>query len=248
MSIFGNMTTEGLEQSEDRLGGFKRFESGAYTGKIKAMYAGKSASGAQNVTVIADFPEGEYRETFYITNSKGENFFLNKDDKTKKVPLPGFTIIDDICLMTTDKPLAQQMTEDKMVNVYDPETKKELPKSVPMLMEPLGKEITFGILKQLEFKQVKDSSGNYVDSDETREINLVDKVFHHPLRLTTAEARAGKQTAEFYGAWVERNKGVTRDKTKGKASNQGGKSGRPGGPPPQANGGAQKSPSLFGNR
>ncbi|MFR7882301.1 MAG: hypothetical protein ACLU5J_13140 [Christensenellales bacterium] len=37
-----------------------------------------------------------YTETIYITNKEGKNYFLNKQDPTKKVPLPGFTLIDDL--------------------------------------------------------------------------------------------------------------------------------------------------------
>ena len=119
MSLFGNLKSDGLEQTQDRLGGgYQPKETDIYTGKIKALYAGKSAGGAQSVSLILSLADGsEYRETFWITNKKGENFFLNKDDKTKKVPLPGFTIVDDLCLVTTGKPLAEQDTEEKTIKL-----------------------------------------------------------------------------------------------------------------------------------
>lgn len=246
MSLFGNLTNDGLEEAQDRLGGFSRLESDAYLSKIKMAYAGQSSGGARSITLIVGTGEGfkdEYRETIYITKKTGENFYV--DDQKKKQPLPGFTTIDDICQMVTSKPLAQQATEEKMVNVYDPDAQKELPKSVPVLVDLLGGEVILGIVKQTVTKQVKQGD-TYVDTNETREENVIEKVFHHPSNLTVAEAKKGAQTAAFYGAWVEKNKGQTRDKTNKKGAAQGGKTGKPGMPPiAGASNGAAKGASLF---
>lgn len=243
MTLFNNLKSDGLEESQDRLGGFTPLESGIYTGTIKAAYAGHSQSGAMSVTVLADFGGKEYRETFYITNKKGENYFLNKDDKTKKVPLPGFTVVDDICLIATGKPLAEQETEEKVINLYDYELKKEVPKSVPMMTELLGQKISLGILKQTENKSVKQGD-EHVPTAETREVNLVDKVFHPELKLTVAEARNGQEEPKFYAAWEKRNKGQTRDKRTIKD----GAGGNSGSPPKPAAGAAPARKSLFGNQ
>lgn len=248
MSLFGNMKTEGLEETQDRLGGFQPLEADIYTGPIKVAYAGKSAQGAQNVTVIFDVRGKEYRETIYITNKKGENWFLNKEDKAKKVPLPGFTTIDDICLVTTEKPLCDQATEDKIVKVYDPDAKKEVNKSVPVLVDLIGKTCSIGVIKQLENKSEKNSSGEYVPTADVRTVNLIDKVFHTESRMTTAEARNEVANPAFWDAWLERNKGQTRDKRTIK-DGEGVQSGRPtsraSGPAPVAGATVAKK-SLFG--
>jgi hypothetical protein len=248
-NIFGNLTTEGLEQSQDRLGGFRVLDTDAYTGTLKAVYAGKSpTSKAQSISVILDTEQGEYRETFWVTNKNNENFFRNKQDTTKKVPLPGFVVINDLCLVTTNKELAEQTTEDKVMNVYDVDAKKEVPKSVPMLVELLGKKVTFGILRETRNRQVKNAStGEYEDTAESRDENTTDKVFHHPSNLTVVEARQGTTVATFFNAWLEKNKGNTRDRRSIKDGNGGGQSGRPGRPntPPKAGEAAPKTPSLF---
>jgi hypothetical protein len=189
----------------------------------------------------------EYRETIWVTNRQNQNFYLDKNDKSKKVPLPGFTTIDDICLATTGKPLSEQPSEEKVVNIYDFEAKKEVPTTVKMLVEVLGKQVSLGIMKQLVNKQAKNSAGVYEDTADTREENCIDKVFHHPSNLTIPEAKKGVQTAAFYPAWVEINSGKVRDKRsiKDGSSAQQGKSGRPGSPP-QANS-AKPTGSLFNN-
>lgn len=250
-TMFGNLApTEGMEEAQDRIGGFKIFNAGVYTGKIKLAYAGKSTSSdARSVTIVLETPTGDYSETFWVTNKTGvENFYLGKEDK-KKYPLPGFTVINDICLVTTNTPLDKQPGEEKVINLYDYDAKKEVPTGVPMLVDLLGKEVTFGIQKHLENKAEKNSAGIYEDTAETREKNVVDKIFHHPSNLTVVEATKGIQKATFYGAWVEKNTDQVQDRRSIKdgagGTAQGGRTGRPGGAPPKSDG-AKATTSLFG--
>ena len=90
--MFGNMTTDGLEQSQDRLGGFTLQESDIYLATIKAFYAGKADSGAMNITVIADLNGKEYRETIYITNKKGDPEPDPDLRDNENVPLPAIAV------------------------------------------------------------------------------------------------------------------------------------------------------------
>src|SRR5690606_23219041 len=142
-NLFKNMTSEGLEESEDRLGGFQTLDSGIYLATIKALYGGQSASGAVSVTLIADIDGQEFRETFWVSNRKGENWFINKTSG-KKSPLPGFTLVDELCLIATEKPLAEQEIEDKVINIYNYDEGRMVPTSVPMFVECLGKEVALG--------------------------------------------------------------------------------------------------------
>jgi hypothetical protein len=254
-ALFGNLTSNGLEESQDRLGGnFGPVESDIYKAVIKAAYAGQAASGARSVSFIFDLNGREFRPTIYITNKKGENFFINKQDATKKVPLPGFTTVDDICLVATGKPLAEQDAEDKVIKLYDAEAGKELPKSVPMLVELLEKEVSLAILKLLVNKNVKnDATGDYEPTAETREENNIEKVFDTESQMTVNEARQGAEKAAFWDGWLERNKGKTKDKRTLKD----GETGAVGAPPkaraaangaPAPTAGAAPKKSLFGKK
>lgn len=241
--MFNNLTDQGLEKAEDRLGGgFSVRETDIYTFKIKAAYAGKSQGGAMNVSLIAVDSQGEYRETIYITNRKGENFFV-KDGK--KIPLPGFTIINDLCLIATGEPLSEQETEEKVINLYDFEAKKEVPTSVPMIMALLDAEVSLSIQKNLEDKNVKNDAGDYVPSGETRDTNTIGKVFHTETKMTVVEALEGAEEAKFWDAWLEKNKGKVFDRTK---KDTGG--GKPVGARPTPTAGAKEGgrPSLFGKK
>ncbi len=212
MGLFSNLGTEGLEESQDRIGGNRAINSDIYTGVVKALYAGKSDSGANSVTILLALPGGqEYSETYWITNKKGENWFPNKQDPSKKVALPGFTIVEEICLVTTDKSLSEQEWEEKTINVYDFDAKKEQPKAVMMATDIIGKEVTLGILKELGNKKEK-INNEYVATAETQERNVTDKVFHTDTKKTVPELRNEVAEPEFYNKWLERNKDTTRDK------------------------------------
>lgn len=246
MGLFDKLGTEGLEKTEDRVGGgFSVLDTDIYKGKLKAAYAGKSSGGAMSITLLFN-PEGqrEYRETVYITKKTGENFYV-KDGK--KYPMPGFSLIDDLCLILTEEPLSAQETEEKVVNVYNPDEKKELPTSVQMLTGLLDKEISFAIQKVLENKSVQQGN-DYVDTAETREINNIVKAIHTASGMTILEAREGKEEPVYGPKWLEKNKGQVYDKRTIKDG-----AGAPGRPAPNrgaAPAGGESAPrkSLFGNK
>ena len=240
-NVFGNMSTEGMEEQGDSLGGFQTYDSDIYLADVKAFYAGKAReSNSQNVTVILTLPGNkEYRETIYVTNKNGENFYKNDNDK--KVILPGYQLADSIAMMTTGKPLNQLTAEEKVVNVWDPEESKELPKAVQMFTEVLGNKIYAGIVKEIVSKTVKGQDGKYHPTDETREQNRIDKFFHSESKQTMTEAKDGLE-AGFFDKWLEANKGQVKNKAKGNKGTNGKAA-------PQSNAGSgEKKTSLFGNK
>lgn len=243
--MFANLKTDGVEKQEDRLGGgYEPFESGVYDGVIKLAYVGQAESGAQSVTLNIDIGGKEYRETVYVTNKKGENFFVDKQDSKKKTLLPGYSLIDDISLFCTEQPLSEQETEPKIVKLYNYDEKKELNTEVPMLVDFIGKPIKLAIQKVTEFKAVKQGDA-YVDTAETRDTNNIEKVFHPETGRTVNEYLHGVMTDDFHQAWKKKNTGVTRDKTRGKTP-VAGAAGT--GSPFGAAGGAAKAANIFGKK
>lgn len=226
MSIFGALTTNGMEVQKDSTGGYSPLETNIYTALVKNAYVTTSKNGAMAINLILDIDGREYREQIWITNSKGENFFVNK--KTgNKVALPGFTTINDICLVGINKPLSECDTEPKVVKIYDFNAKAEVPREVPTIVELIGAAIKVGIVHQIVDKNVQDASGNYVPSGETREENVIDKVFHEGTNLTVNEAKAEVTEATFFKKWLDKNKGVVRNKAKGASGSKAGSEGAP---------------------
>lgn len=262
-NLFGNLKekTKNAEAAKDTLGGqFGAKETDIYTGDVKVAYVGKADSGADWIQLIVEnmknsdgTPAGEFRGQIYFTSGKEKGNKPTYEKNGKEYYLPGYTVVNDMLLMATGKELFESDFEEKIVKVYDFEQKAEVNKSVMVPIDLIGQEITFALEKSIEAKQSKGDDGKYHDNGETREVNEIQKMFHPELLVTVIEAQEAekaekelsKELAVFYAAWLEKNKGKTRDKTQGNAT---GKAGTP--PKPGANGGTASAggKSLFGKK
>jgi hypothetical protein len=237
--LFGNLSNDGLEKTGDSLGGGGILDSGVYKSKIKVAYATTAKSGARAVNFQFETEDGrQYSETMYVTNKQGENFYTKND---KKYPLPGFTTVNELCLCATGLGLADQDFDEKIVKIYDFESKAEVPTKVPVLSDLTGKEVTLGILRETVDKQKKDDNDQYVNTGETRDQNTIDKVFHSETERTVSEIVAKLETPVFMGEWSKKHSGKTRNKAKGVE----GKAGLPAAAN-SSNGGQAPKKSLFG--
>ncbi|AHC56575.1 putative single-stranded DNA-binding protein [Achromobacter phage JWDelta] len=251
-TLFGNLKekTQNMEAARDSVGGGGFvIDADAYEMTLKVAYVGQSKGGANFMSLIFDRDGTDYREDVYFTSSKekGQLPYYVKNDK--QFPLPGYSIVSDLCLILGGTSLEDTEFEEKTVNVYDFDAKKELPKSVMVPVELLGKKIIVGVQRTTENKQVKDASGNYVNSGETRDVNNIDKLFDLESKMTVLEALNQAEKPVFYDTWIEANKGKVRDNTK-KGDKAAPTQGTAGAPPKAAAapaaGGAR--PSLFGKK
>lgn len=249
MSLLSGLTVDNdIKQEQDVIGGFGPLESNIYESTITMAFLQKSRSGALGFHVHFETDDKKtYRQTLYVTSgdAKGnKNYYVNQ--KGEKHYLPGFDHADAMCLLTVGKGLAEMDTEDKVVNVYSPEAGKEVPTTVPVLTELLGKKVLVGLKKQIEDKRAKNPNTNqYEPTGETRESNEIDKIFRAEDGFTTAEIRAQADKAAFVHTWKEKWEGKTHDKSTKSAGGSGAQSGAPG----QANAGGGQAPrkSLFAN-
>ena len=243
MKMFGNQTTDGLEKQGDRLGG-GILETGVYNAVVKMAYVSKSqSSDAHAVNVHLDIDGKEVKLREFVTNRNNENFYLDKKTQKKNL-LPGFQTIDDLCLVTTGYGLTEQEMEEKTVRLWDFESRSEVPQNVPVVKDLLGKPVIVALVRQTVNKQVQQGDA-YVDSNETRDENIVEKYAHAESGRTVTEITQGLEEGVFIEKWRELNAGKTRDKTtKGK-----GTPGRPGSGRPNAGGSgdasASRPKSLF---
>lgn len=231
-------TANDVESGGDTLGGFKLWPSNAYEAVVKALYFGASDKGAQYAGIHLLIDGTEYREQVYMTNKAGDNFYVDKSTGKKK-EMPGFQLVNEICLMTTGLPLLDQPIEEKILKLYDYNEKKETNQSVPVAVEVIGKPIIAGILHKIKNKQQKvEGTDDYIDIDEKREFNEINKVFHAESQGTATEYQKELKLGAFFEEWVNKNKDNTIDTFK--TPRNAPQSGRPGANP--SNG---QTKSLF---
>lgn len=216
MSLFGNVSTEGMEQTEDRLGGgFQPLETSIYPAKIKIAYLTEAASGAKAVNFEFELEDGKtHRETIYVTSgtAKGGNPYFERDGK--KYPLPGYEQVNNICILTTETPLFEQAHEMKTLKLWDSESQAEIPREVPVFVDLLGEELFLAIQQIRENKtQKNESTGKWEPINEERIINEIKSSFHINTKQTVSEAM-GNRASAFFDAWLEKNDGKTWDKYK----------------------------------
>ena len=223
LKSFVKATNVAESVERDSLGGGYILPSDIYMLAVETAFLQPATSGAVGVVLRFKTKEGgkDYRETVYITNRKGETFYV-KDGQQHL--LPGYLMIDTLCQMVTGNSLENQNTELRTVKVYDPELQKEVPAEREVLVDLQGGLVYAGIIKSVEDKTKKDASGAYVPTGETREANSISKFFHSESKQTLAEAIAGTD-AKFFDDWltkykdqvINNAKGVTGGSPQGKA-------------------------------
>lgn len=223
MSIFANLTSDAsIANEKDSVGGgSKILESGLYNCTVAMAHATTSAGGAMGLVLTLKTDEGkEVRQTLWMTSgtAKGcKNYYEGKDGQRNY--LPGYIQANSLCLLTAGKEITQMDTETKVINLYSPEAKSEVPTKVEVLMDLLGQEILVGLIKQNVDKTKKnDATGVYEPTGETKEENEIDKFFRARDRMTTAEIRAQAEKAAFVDTWATKWTGVTKEKAKGAAA------------------------------
>lgn len=205
---------EQIQGEKDSVGGGYTRESDVYRMKIVGAYLSTSSSGAHSLNVTFKDGDGEIKQTFWITSGKEKGCKPYYEKDGKKTFLPGFLQANSLCLLTADKEISDMVPEQKLVNIYNADAKKEVPTQVPVLMDIIGKEIKVGLLKQTVNKNVKGGDGTYHPTNETRDENEVDKLFSASNDMTSTEIKAQAKEATFINTWLGKWKGVTKNKVK----------------------------------
>lgn len=208
----------GVEEEKDVLGGGGFIvPTDVYDCVIDLAYLSQSEGGANALNVVlkteADGQEKKIRETIYFTNKQGGTTF-EKDGK--KYSLPGFSIVNGLCLLAAGEPLSNMTVEKVTYPIWNFDAGKELPTEVDALAGLTGQKVFAAIQHVIEDKNKKnDATGKYEPTGETRELNTIVKFFRHECRRTVTEIKAQQEKAEFIDKWKEKNQGQVINKAKG---------------------------------
>lgn len=225
MSILKNLTSDTTIHAEkDTVGGNGGpLESGLYNMTVSMAHINQASSGALGLVLSLKTPDNkEVRQTLWMSSgtAKGSKNYYEKDGE--KHYLPGYIQASALCLLTAGKEVSDMDTETKVIKLYSPEAKAEVPTKVEALTDLIGKEIIVGLIKQTVDKTKKnENTGAYEATGETRDENEVDKFFRAKDRMTTAEIRAQAEEASFINVWEAKHAGKTRVKAKGASGTAG---------------------------
>ncbi len=248
MSLPANLASDStIADEKDSIGGSGPVDSGLYGFTVAMAYINKAVSGALGLALTLKTIDGkDIRQTLWMTSGKAKGCKNYYEKDGEKHYLPGFTHANALALLTVGKEISQLDTETKVINLYSPEAKAEVPTKVEVVMDLLNQEIIAGIIKQTVDKTKKnDTTGQYEATGETREENEIDKFFRAKDRMTTAEIRAQATEAVFINSWDQKWTGKVKDRAKSSAA------GLPGVPklgaaPAAAAGTKKPTTSLFG--
>ncbi|QGH72762.1 MAG: single stranded DNA binding protein [Podoviridae sp. ctLUJ1] len=199
---------ENVEDGTESVGGWSADDSGIQKVIITEAYITQSAKGASAVNLTTKNKEGdERRYTIYFTNAKGEVFYMNKQSG-KAVKLPGYQLLDNICLATCGKPFMEvyKAKQKKTIDLYDKESRREIPQTVPVLPLMCKKLVKLGIIKV-----ISNGFKNGAATNDKRETNEIHMVFNAANDLTPKEAANGKTEPKLYNEWVKHWTGNAKD-------------------------------------
>jgi len=216
MTALSSLKTDAsIADETDVLGGGGPLDSDAYRTKITMAYLSKSQGGALSLVLhLATETGSTIRQTLWMTSgdAKGnKNFYSTKTGEKKY--LPGFNLANSLALLTVAKEISEIEPQQKVINVYNYDTKADIATEMPVLVDLIDQEIVAGTMRQVVDKQAKGDDGAYHPTGETREENEVVKFFRARDLMTVTEIRAQAEAPEFYNSWVAKYKGVTRDLT-----------------------------------
>ena len=223
-------TSTKMEAETDRLGG-GLLESNVYDFEIKTAYISQAKSEAIALNIEGETADGGFfKEALYFVSGKAKGNKTYFEKNGKEFALPGYSMFASLLKLsgfdTTPEQQLESGLKTKIVDIYDFDLSKKVPTEVPMVMDLVGAKVKLAILNQTVDKNVKDASGKYVPSGDTREQNVLDKVFSRA-GFTTTELTAKLEAPEFMEAWLKKNKGKSQMKAKGAAAGGASKAGAP---------------------
>jgi hypothetical protein len=243
MSLLSRLKTDdSITFDTDRVGGnFKSLETDLYDLTIKFAYLSTSNGGAMALNLEAETQDAvKFTQQFWIVSgdAKGnKNTFTDKEGKQQY--LPDFVSANSLALLSVGEGLSDLELEEKTINLYDYDLKKEAPTKVQMFTQLIGQTVKATIVQILEDKKTKNDAGVYVANGETRTVNKIDKFLRERDSMTVTEITAEAEEALHAVKWLEKNQGQVFDKTTKKPGTFGSPSA------PAAATGAVKPKSLF---
>lgn len=215
MSFFKKPVVEAVHES-DSLGGFSQPDTGIYKGTLSRIFGDEYASGAQYLYLEIETDKKQTQvHRILVTNSEGSNTFVNKKSGEDQV-LPGYAMIDSLCIVTLGVPLTAVDWEEHEMDVkVDGKDVKEV-RQVPAGL--WGAPVLFAVEKTFRNKQEKGDDNKYYNVNERVEQSEITKFFQVETQQTATEL-INEAAPDFINKWKnkhldENGVGITADRYK----------------------------------
>jgi hypothetical protein len=253
-NIFANKKAakgDGIE--DDYVGGGGVLDTDIYPATIKYAYIGKAAnSDARNLTLSLKINGKEITRQIWMTNRSGDVTYNDKKTGEEK-NLPGFNQVNSLAMLLVGKEVGDLDVEEKTLSLYDYESKTEVPQAVDCFVELHGLNLQVAIQRQTIDKTSKnEQTDDYEPTGETVDVNEFIKFFPEDKLVTISEvshyisslggelsevmadgdlskAINQMEDGEYASKWLEKNRGQTWDRSKGKTEGKAFKGGKSGG-------------------
>lgn len=180
-------------------------DSGVHNMIIKAAFLGESSGGAKSLDLRLQTADGSRKlnETIYLSSGKAKGCRTYYERNGKRIPLPGYTLANDLAYVTTETQLTGLDAEKKTIKLWNYEAGEEVPTEVDMIMPLVGKAVKVGVVRARENKPVKDGN-KWVPGPELKEFNKIQKFFSSE-GLTRTEMLAGNTEPVFLPKWEKQH-------------------------------------------
>ena len=239
-NIFAKAKPAAEKVEDDYVGGGGALVTDIYPATIKYAYIGKAAhSDARSLVLSLKIGNSEVQRTIWMTDKHGNVTYDDKKTKEKK-NLPGFNQVNSLCMLIASKEVGNMDVEEKTLNLYDFDSKKEIPQAVDCFVDLHGQSIQVAIQQQIVDKTTKnESTGDYEPTGETRVVNEFIKFFPEDRLVTISEVAhfvkslggdfdevlkdgdLGKAISkmendgDYATTWLEKNRGETWNRATG---------------------------------
>ena len=168
--------------------------SAVYPAVIDVAYTTKSSKDTTGIVFHFKLENGrDFKTTLWVMSATGE-YKWEKDGRSGY--WPGFLLFDEISTIVTGKSCdLLNPPEDKIINIWNYQERKEKPTEAKVLTELQGGKINLAILAQ--------KRDHWEDSSKWVEQNELDKVFT-PEGLSVNEKQSGATEGTIQTRWEDR--------------------------------------------
>lgn len=204
-----DLSLNGMNASEafESAGTTSVLDTGLYQAMLKAVYLDTTKGGTPVANAVVEI--NGLTKTFPMYIAYKDTKKPVKVVNGQRQVIPGYKQLNSLAYCATGLTIDALTQEEKVIKVYDWNTRKEEPQTVLAFSELMGKQIAVGIKKVEKHKTAK-VNGQYLPTTETYFTNEIDR-YYTPDGLLAQEKATGSE-AKYAVKWKEKTGQIFQEK------------------------------------